>query len=107
MPSTSSRRRFHFREQHETIIAATPTRIYRAIRAVSADEIALFQTFTWIRRFGRSGPEGILNAPEHQPFSTSQPRPASCCCRINRQREVVIGAVVVAPPGHARPAIRR
>src|SRR5205085_12342948 len=26
-------------------------------------EITLFRALTWIRRFGRAGPEGILNAP--------------------------------------------
>jgi hypothetical protein len=93
---------FHFREQHETIIAATPDRIYQAIRAVSADEIALFQTFTWIRRFGRSGPESIMNAPEHQPILDVATKTGFLLLQDQPSREVVIGAVVVAPPGTRR-----
>ena len=93
---------FHFREQHETIIAATPDRIYQAIRAVSADEIALFQTFTWIRRFGRSGPESIMNAPEHQPILDVATKTGFLLLQDQPPREVVIGAVVVAPQGARR-----
>ena len=94
---------FHFREHHETTIAAPPTRIYSAIRAVSADEIALFRTFTWLRRFGRSGPENILNAPEHQPIIDVATKTGFLLLRDQPPREVVIGAVVVSPPGTSRP----
>ena len=93
---------FHFREQHETTIAATPDRIYQAIRAVSADEIALFQTFTWIRRFGRSGPESIMNAPQHQPILDVATKTGFLLLQDQPSHEVVIGAVVVAPPGTQR-----
>src|SRR5687767_6575766 len=93
---------FHFREQHETTIAATPDRIYQAIRAVSADEIALFQTFTWIRRFGQSGPESIMNAPEQQPILDVATKTGFLLLQDQPSREVVIGAVVVAPPGTPR-----
>lgn len=93
---------FHFREQHETIIAATPDRIYQAIRAVSADEIALFQTFTWIRRFGRGGPESIMNAPEHQPILDVATKTGFLLLQDQPSREVMIGTVVVAPPGTRR-----
>ena len=94
---------FHFREHHETTIAAPPTSVYSAIRAVSADEIALFETFTWIRRFGRSGPESILNAPQHQPIIDVATKTGFLLLREDPPREVVIGAIVVAPPGTSRP----
>jgi hypothetical protein len=94
---------FHFREQHETTIAAPPARIYSAIRAVSADEIALFQTLTWIRRFGRSGPGHILNAPEHQPIIDVATKTGFLLLQDQPPREVVFGAIVVAPPGTSRP----
>ena len=93
---------FHFRERHETTIAATPERIYDAIRTVSADEITLFQTFTWIRRFGRSGPENILNAPEHQPILDVATKTGFLLLQDQPAREIVIGTVVVAPPGTAQ-----
>jgi hypothetical protein len=41
---------YQFTEFHETTIAATADRTYRAICAVTADEIALLRTLTWIRR---------------------------------------------------------
>jgi hypothetical protein len=90
---------FHFRELHETTIAAPPDRVYLAVRQVSADEIALFQTFTWLRRFGRSGPESILNAPGQQPILDVATRTTFRLLEDLPPREVVIGAVVVAPPG--------
>src|SRR5688500_8811473 len=93
---------FHFREQHATTIAAPPARVYNAIREVSADEIALFQTLTWLRRFGRSGPESILNAPEHQPIIDVATKTGFLLLQ-DQPREVVIGAIVVAPPGTSRP----
>jgi hypothetical protein len=59
---------FHFRERHEIVIAAPAAQVFTAIKATTADEIALFNLFTWIRRFGRPGPESILNAPGKQPI---------------------------------------
>ncbi|HEV2722154.1 MAG TPA: hypothetical protein VG323_19185 [Thermoanaerobaculia bacterium] len=54
--------RWQFREVHEIRVDADPQRVYDAIHAVRADEIALFNALTWIRRGGRKLPEGILNA---------------------------------------------
>jgi hypothetical protein len=93
---------FHFRERHETTVSAAPDRIYQAIRTVSADEIALFQTFTWVRRFGQSGPESILNAPGQQPILDVATRTGFLLLQDQPSREVVFGALVVAPPGSRR-----
>jgi hypothetical protein len=35
---------------------------------VTAEEIVFFRTLTWLRRFGRPGPESILNPPAHVPL---------------------------------------
>jgi hypothetical protein len=94
---------FHFREQHETTIAAPPARVFEAIRKVSASEIALFRTFTWLRRFGQAGPESIMNAPEHQPILDVATSTGFLLLQDRPPHEVVIGAVVVAPPGTRRP----
>jgi hypothetical protein len=93
---------FQFREVHETTIAAPPERIYLAIRSVSADEIALFQTFTWLRRFGQSGPESILHAPGRQPIIDVATKSGFLLLHDQPPKEVLIGAVVVAPPGIRR-----
>ena len=85
-----------------TFCCGTLTEHHCAIRAVSADEIALFQTLTWLRRFGRSGPESILNAPEHQPIIDVATKTGFLLLQ-DQPREVVIGAIVVRPPGTSRP----
>jgi hypothetical protein len=94
---------FHFREQHETTIAAPAARVFAAIRTVTADEIALFQTFTWIRRFGQPGPESIMNAPEHMPILDVATKSGFLLLQDRPPHEVVVGTVVVAPPGAQRP----
>ena len=94
---------FHFREHHSTVVAAPPERVFAAIKAVSADEIGLFNLFTTIRRFGRPGPESILNAPGQQPILDVATRTGFLMLVNRPPREVAIGAVVVAPPGTRRP----
>jgi hypothetical protein len=96
---------FHFREHHTIVVAAPPERVFAAIKTVSADEIALFNLFTRIRRFGRAGPESILNAPGQQPILDVAVRTGFLLLADRAPREVVIGAVVVAPPG-TRPSGR-
>lgn len=94
---------FHFREHHETTIAAPPARVFEAIRTVTAGEIALFQTFTWIRRFGQPGPESIMNAPERQPILDVATKGGFLLLHEAVPGEIVVGTIVVAPPGARRP----
>jgi hypothetical protein len=89
---------FHFRERHAIIVSATPDRAYAAIKAVTAGEIRLFNLFTTIRRFGRPGPESILNAPGQQPLLDVATRTGFLLLIDRPAAEVVIGSVVVAPP---------
>ena len=96
---------FHFREHHATTIAAPPARVFEAIRAVTADEIALFRTFTWIRRFGQPGPESIMNAPEQQPILDVATQGGFVMLHEAAPDEIVVGTVVVAPPGARRPGV--
>jgi hypothetical protein len=90
---------FHFREHHTIVVAAPPARVYDAVKSVSADEIALFNLFTSIRRFGRPGPESILNAPRQQPILDVATRTGFLLLVDRPPSDIVIGAVVVAPPG--------
>jgi hypothetical protein len=89
---------FHFREHHTIVVSAAPDRAYAAIKSVTADEIGLFNLFTSIRRFGRPGPESILNAPGQQPILDVATRTGFLLLLDRSPAEVVIGAVVVAPP---------
>ncbi|MGH2490814.1 MAG: hypothetical protein ACRDF9_04840 [Candidatus Limnocylindria bacterium] len=94
---------FQFRERHSTSVNSTPDRLYRAIRAVTASEILLFRTLTWLRRFGRPGPESVLNAPERLPLMDVATR-TSFVTLAEGPREIVVGTVVIAPSGAARPS---
>src|SRR5712692_6772742 len=56
-----------FNEVHGIRIRAPRNRAYRAIKEVTAGEIALFRALTWIRRLGRKGRESILDPPKDEP----------------------------------------
>src|SRR2546422_6584267 len=45
---------YQFREVHTVRVAASRNQAYQAIKSITADEIPLFRTLTWIRRLGRS-----------------------------------------------------
>ncbi len=60
--------RWQFREVHEIHVDADPQRVYDAIHAVRADEIALFHALTSIRRGFRKTPESIVNAGKTKPL---------------------------------------
>lgn len=94
---------YQFSERHEVRVAATPARTFAAIRAVTAEEITLFRTLTAIRRFGRPGPESILNAPEHLPILEVATRTTFLELALEPDREIVIGTVVIEPPGSPHP----
>lgn len=90
---------WQFRERHTIRVAAPPARVFEAIRSVRANEIALFKTLTWIRRGGRRMPEGILNAGDSTPLLDVATRNGFIYLADDSPREIVIGTVVVAPPG--------
>ena len=94
---------FQFNERHSTSVRAAPERVYGAIKAVTASEILLFRTLTWLRRFGRPGPESILNAPERLPLLEVATR-TEFVMLADGPREIVFGTVVLAPPRTDRPA---
>jgi hypothetical protein len=90
---------WQFREVHSLEIDAPPARVYSAVKQVRADEIAFFQTLTWIRRGGRPAPENILNAGSREPLLDVATRSGFVTLAEEPGRELVIGTVVVAPPG--------
>jgi hypothetical protein len=90
---------YQFSEFHSIRVAAPREEAYRAIREVTAREIFLFQTLTAIRRFGRPGPESILNAPERQPLIDIALRGGFLLLAEDPGREIVLGTAVVAPRG--------
>ena len=90
---------YQFSEFHSIRIAAPKEQVYRALKLVTADEIALFRTLTWLRRFGRPGPESILNPPPHVPILDVAARTSFLVLAEESNREIVLGSLAAAPPG--------
>ncbi len=90
---------WRFSEAHTIRVQAPREKVYQALKEVRAGEIRLFRTLTWIRRFGRPGPESILNAPENMPILEVATRTGFLLLAEEPGREIVLGTLVVAPPG--------
>jgi hypothetical protein len=90
---------WQFSEFHTMRIAAPPARVYDAIKRVRADEIFLFRTLTWIRRGGRPLPASILNAGGRESLLDLATRTSFVWLADDAPREMVVGTVIVAPPG--------
>ena len=90
---------WQFGELHRTTIHEPRQRVYAAIKEVTASEILLFRTLTWIRRGGRAGPAGILNASENRPLLEVAARSSFLPLAEDAGREIVLGTLVIAPRG--------
>jgi hypothetical protein len=97
---------WQFSELHSLRVRATPEQAYLAIREVTADEILLFRTLTWIRnpRLPGRGPENILNAPAHKPILTVATAGGFKLLVEAAPREILLGTVVLRERG-AKPAV--
>ena len=91
---------WQFSEYHRLEIAASPEKVFAAIRLVRGDEVALLRTLTWIRRGGRSGPESILNPGSEKPLLDVALSSGFTLLVDDPPREVVI-ATVPAPGAFA------
>jgi hypothetical protein len=89
---------WQFDERHRVVIRAPRQRIYSAIKEVTAREILFFRALTWIRRFGRPLPEGILNAPESKPLLELAAQTSFLLLAEDAEREIVLGSLVIAAP---------
>jgi len=90
---------YQFSEFHSIRITAPKEQVYRALKSVTAKEIALFRALTWLRRFGLPGPESILNPPPHVPLLNVATRTSFLVLAEEPDREIVLGTLVAAPPG--------
>ena len=95
---------YHFHEVHALRVHASPARVLDAVRAVTAGEIRLFRTLTWIRS-PRLGParESILNAPEEQPILDVALRSGFVALGDEPGREIVFGTALRLGPRGANP----
>jgi hypothetical protein len=90
---------YQFNEVHSIQVAASREQVYRAIKDVTADEIRLFRTLTWLRRFGRDSAKSILNPPEHTPILEVAMRTGFLLLAEEPNQEIVVGTAVATPPG--------
>jgi hypothetical protein len=90
---------YQFGEFHSIRVKAPRERVYAAIREVTADEITLFHTLTWIRRFGQPGPESILNAPPNEPILAVALRTNFMKLAEEPNHELVLGTLAAASKG--------
>jgi hypothetical protein len=88
---------YQFSESHSIRISASKERVYHALRLVTAEEIGFFRTLTWLRRFGRPGPESILNPPPHVSLLDVATRTSFLVLAEEQDREIVLGTLVAAP----------
>ena len=95
---------YQFGERHTLWMQADCPRAYRELKAVTAEEISFFRLLTWLRRFGRKGPESILNAPDTLPLLEVATRSGFRWLADEPGQEGVLGTVVLAPKGAKFPA---
>jgi hypothetical protein len=90
---------YQFSEHHEIRVRASPAQVHEAIWKVTAEEIRLFQTLTWIRspRVSGEGQESILNAPARKPILEVATSSGFRLLADQPGREVVVGTIVIAP----------
>src|SRR6266850_1718686 len=90
---------YQFSEFHSIRISASKAQVYRALKLVTAEEIVFFRTLTWLRRFGRPGPESILNPPPHVPLLDVATKTSFLVLADEPDSEIVLGTLVAAPRG--------
>jgi hypothetical protein len=98
---------WQFYERHERLIRATPHQVFAALRRVCASDIFLFQTLTFMRNPSRRVEgEHILNAPAEKPIIDVALAGGFVLLGEEPDRELALGAVVVAPADVARAAAK-
>src|SRR5215468_8232960 len=90
---------YQFSEFHSTRVRASREQVFTAIKEVRADEIFLFRTLVWIRRFGRPEPESILNPGKDLPLLEVATKTSFLLMAEEPNHEIVLGTLVAAPRG--------
>ena len=98
---------WQFGEYHERRVRATPAELFAAIRRVRSSDIVLFRTLTFLRNPMRDGQgEHILNPPEEKPILDVALAGGFILLGEEADRELLLGALVIAPPDVVRAAQR-
>jgi len=88
---------WQFSERHSIRIGGPKEKVYVALKQVTANEIHFFRTLIWIRRFGRPGPESILNPPPDTPLLQVATKTTFTVLSEEPNREFVFGTLIAAP----------
>jgi hypothetical protein len=92
---------YQFNEVHNVQVHASPEAIYAAIKNVTAAEIRLFRTLTWIRSpHLRTRRESMLAAPPDKPLLEVATRSGFLLLDDVPSKEVVFGTIGFGPPVH-------
>jgi hypothetical protein len=98
---------WQFGEYHERRIRASPGQLFAAIRRVRSSDIFLFRTLTYLRNPNRDGQgEHILNPPDEKPLLDVALAGGFILLGEAADSELLVGAVVIAPPEIVRTARR-
>jgi hypothetical protein len=98
---------YQFAELHQIDVAASPSRVFAAIKAVTASEIRFFRLLTWIRAPSwpwMERPEGILAAPPDKPILDVALAGGFLLLDEEPEREIVFGTLVCCGPPLVRDA---
>mgnify|MGYP001559626212 CR=1 FL=1 len=91
---------WQFAERHETRIHASPAAVEKAVRSVSARDIALFRLLTWLRSPRLpwlEKEESILSPPADEPILSVALRSGFQELAKEPGKELVFGSLVMAP----------
>lgn len=88
---------YEFHEVHSVSIAASASRIYQELKAVTADEVLFFRTLAWLRRLGNPEPGTVLDSPRGVPILQVATSSGFLLLADEPGRELVLGAVVWSP----------
>ncbi|MFN7918619.1 MAG: hypothetical protein U0Q16_00890 [Bryobacteraceae bacterium] len=84
-------------------VRASEHATWSAVRAVTADEISLYRTLTWIRRFGFPTRYSSLEPPRNQPLLEAISRNEFSRLGETPGSEIVIGALILTETGEFDP----
>jgi hypothetical protein len=99
---------WQFHELHTIRVHASPAIVYRAVKQVTPEEIALFRTLTWIRspRLGGPSRESILAPRSGAPILETAIRTDFMLLADDPDREIVMGTLLGRMPQAVKPSPR-
>ena len=98
---------WQFGEYHQRRVRASPQQVFAAIRRVRSSDIFLFRTLTYLRGPSQDGQSARIDKPsEEKPILDVALAGGFILLGQKEDRELLLGAVTVAPPDIARAAQR-